>query len=146
MVDPVTTHRTYTLVIRDCPKSMNDSGGGSRANPYAAAREKKHWEGIYLQQFMIEKVKRGMTRCHATITVRWKRRNGADKTNYYASIVKPLADALAPPKNSQATRWLPDDTQDFFDVTLKDFEYPSEWPRNALHRVELIIELEAEYA
>lgn len=136
--------RTYVLTLNDCPKSINAGGGGSRAHHMGAHREKKRWEGLFLQQLMLAKVPQGMTHCNAEITVRWKRRNHRDKTNYYSSIVKPLADALAPPHGSHAPRWLPDDTQEFFQVTLNDFEYPAEWPLG-IHKVELIVRLEAQY-
>ena len=137
--------RTFVLTVRDCPKSVNAGGGGSRSHWSKAYAEKKRFEGLFLQQLMLERVPTGMTHCNASITVRWKRRNHRDKTNYYHPIVKPLADVLAPPPNRHAMRWLPDDTQDYFQATLNDFEYPDEWPEAALYVVEMVVQLECEY-
>jgi hypothetical protein len=82
-----------------------------------------------------------MVRCEASVTVRWKHANRRDWHNYFHGIVKPLADALA------SAGYLPDDTGDYFKVvTPFEFQYVRDWPPNALHKVELVVLLECEYA
>jgi len=136
--------RTYVLTLRECPKSVNAGGGGSRANHFVASREKRRWQGAFLAELMIAKVPKGMTHCKADVTIRWKHKNHRDLENYRHPVVKPLADTLAPPKGSHAPRWLPDDTEEFFEVTGFRFEYPPEWP-SILSKVELIVKLTATY-
>jgi hypothetical protein len=111
----------YDITVRETPKSNNAGGGGTRTNKYAAHREKKHWEGIYLVQLMAAGVSRGMTHCSATVELHFARRNHRDKTNYYQPVFKPLADALV------IAQYLPDDTEEFFEAagfTLTEGEKP----------------------
>jgi hypothetical protein len=140
------TERTYALTVTEVPKSVNAGGGGSRSHHMAAHTEKKRWEGLYLQQLMIKRVPRGMIKCYASIEVAWRRRNHRDIENYRHPIVKPLADTLAPAKNSHGPRWLPDDTEEFFVVEGLTFVYPEKWwtpdPRST---GEMVITLRAVY-
>lgn len=100
---------TVTLYYDEIPKSANSGGGGARANPYAASREKRMWEGVYFVLFLRAKIPKDLD--HITVrpelqfTDPWRRR---DADNYYLSISKPLADTLV------KGGYIPDDTPDHY--------------------------------
>lgn len=119
----VELERTYEFAVREAPKSNNAGGGGTRANKYAAAREKGKWEGLFLKELMVLKAEPFMSYCVADISVHFKRRNHRDEENYRQAVVKPLADAL------QKGGYLKDDTAEWFKVRsfqLVEGELP--WP------------------
>jgi hypothetical protein len=138
-----TIEQTYVLTIKGAPKSINAGGGGTRANHYAAAAEKKHWQGQFGLELMVAKVRRNMLFCGVTVTVRFKHRSGKgrDAENYRQPIIKPLLDAL------QAGGYLENDTEEFVkvhDVTLE--EGVAEWPHaDPRIKSEMIVQLEAAY-
>ncbi len=104
----------YTLVYDEAPKSNNAGGGGSRANHYAAHREKMRWQGIFGMLVMVEKVPRRRAHVSATVELQFRDKRRRDSTNYYQAVVKPLADCLV------RMQVIPDDTDEFFDlVALK---------------------------
>lgn len=116
--------KTYTLVYDDVPKSNNAGGGGARANHFAAHREKKRWEGIYGILLMSERVPRGGTHASVSIELRFRDKRRRDSSNYYQSVVKPLADVLV------QMGMIPDDTDEFFEV--KDLTiHPDRLPKPA---------------
>lgn len=129
------TH-TYVLTLNEMPRSSNRQP----ANRKLGHIEKKDWQGKFLAELMLARAQRHMTHVNVAITVRWKTKNHRDWHNWFHSIIKPLADALV------QGGYLPDDTGDELSVeTPFVFEYPAEWPERALHKVELIVKLEAEY-
>jgi hypothetical protein len=132
--------RTFVLTHGEAPKSMNAGGGGHRVHWATARDEKRRWEGIYTLLLLAERAPTHMEFCEAEATIRWKRRNHRDSTNYLAPVVKPLADALV------KGGWLPDDTDEFFKFEGVSFEYPEEWPhRDPRVKAELVIRLVARY-
>lgn len=115
--------KTYALSVREAPKSVNASGGGSRANPYVAAREKKRWEGLWLQQFMVARMDPFMSFAKVTFNVYFKQRHHRDTENYRHPVVKPFADALV------KGGYLKDDTDEWFRVEdFRVLEGPDWWP------------------
>lgn len=135
--------QTYVITMKETPLSINAQGGGTRANPYAAAREKKRWEGQYLLELLAARVEKRMSFCTVHVTLRFKHRSGKgrDAENYRQPVIKPLADAL------QAGGYLENDNEEWFkvdDVTVE--EGIPEWP-HADPRVksEMIVRLEASY-
>ncbi len=105
----------YTLTYDEVPKSNNAGGGGARANHYAAHREKKRWEGIFGMLMMVQKVprrhaQRRPTHVGVSVELQFKDRRRRDSSNYYQSVVKPLADSLV------QMLVIPDDTDEFFTV------------------------------
>lgn len=103
--------KTYTMTYDDVPKSNNAGGGGSRSNHFAAHREKKRWESIFGVLLMAEKVPRGAAHASVSVELRFRDRRRRDSSNYYQSVVKPLADVLV------QMLVIPDDTDEFFEVT-----------------------------
>lgn len=133
--------RTFVLTHREVPKSMNAGGGGSRVHWATARDEKRRWEGVYALLLLAEKVPTHMEHCTARAIIRWKHRNRRDSTNYIASIVKPLADALV------KGGWLADDTDEYFTFGGVSFEYPEEWPYSDPRvKGELVIQIVAAYS
>lgn len=134
--------RTYHLEVRDAPVSVNASGGGARANPYIAHKEKKRWEGLWLQQLMVKRAAPFMSYCTANICVYFKRDNHRDTENYRHPVVKPLADAL------QKGGYLKDDDDEWFKViNFKLYEDKDLWPdwMPPLVTAVTVVELEAQY-
>lgn len=144
------------LIYHEAPKSLNAGGAGSRRHWSVAAREKQRWESVYRGLLLERNVPKGMDHCTADILIQWKQRRRRDATNYIAPVIKPLADVLAPPDRIQgplrgvridnpAPRWLPDDTDEFFEFGRIRFEYP-EW-EHPDPRVKAIlrVRLEARY-
>lgn len=127
----------YVIRIPEAPQSMNQGGGGSRAHYMAAAREKKRWQETFRQELTLAGVPHGMVYCDIDVRLSFKNKvpggGVRDSTNYYAPVVKPLADALAPSKmvfaklptgkriaiKNDAPRWLPDDTDEYLAVRVK---------------------------
>jgi hypothetical protein len=132
---------TYEITVHEAPHSNNRGGGGSRSNKYVAAKEKKRWEGLFLVEFMVAKVRKGMTFCAVEIELHFPRPNHRDEENFRQSVVKPLADAL------QQGGYLPDDTSAEFKVRdLKLVEGEKPWPYGPFVRGYTKIRLEATYA
>lgn len=129
------------LTIREVPKSINSSGGGTRAHPMKAHSEKKRWEGLYLLELMAAKVPKGMSHVRTNVTVFWKRRNHQEKENYRQSVIKPFADAL------KKGGYIEDDSDDIFEVGDFAFAYPTVWPFSDAQRIKsyMLITLEATY-
>lgn len=114
--------RAYAIRVLEAPKSMNAGGGGSRVHWAKAHREKKQWEELFLAEFMVARMPRNPAYVEVEIVVNWRRDTGADSTNYFSAVVKPLADACQ--------QWgLPNDTDEFFAVRGFRFAFPSTWPR-----------------
>lgn len=136
--------KTYVITLKETPKSINEGGGGTRTNHFAAHREKKRWEGLYLLELMAGRVSKGMEFCKVDVTLRFKHKSGGkgrDTENFRQPVIKPLADALV------AGGYLQDDTDEWFAVGSFELEEaPPEWP-HADPRVksEMIIRLEASY-
>lgn len=132
--------KTYQLTVREAPKSVNAGGGGSRSNPYAAAKEKKRWEAVFAVELLAARVDKGMSHCAVSVNVNWKRRNHRDLENWRHPVVKPLADTLV------RFGYLPDDTEEFFVVKAFAFSYPEAWPyRHPGITAAMDISLEATY-
>lgn len=140
---------TYAFTITQTPASANAGGGGTRANKYAAHREKKSWEGIYLKELMALRARRRMLHCSVTVQLHFKNKvggNGRDEENYRQPTIKPLADAL------QIGGYLPNDTREFFEVNgLELVEGERPWPMNTPRLPKaptsyMIVTLEATYA
>lgn len=150
----------FTLTHPDSPKSINAGGAGARRHWSAAHAEKKRWTQIYTTLLLAAKVPRGMEFCRTEATIRFGRQNGAETHNYLDSVVKPLADVLAPPPYlypsrgragrltipNTAPRWLPDDADKYFKFDGVTFEYPKPWPfTDPRVKSEIVIRLEAHY-
>jgi hypothetical protein len=136
--------QTFVLTVRDCPKSINAGGGGTRANPYAAAKEKKKWQGTFGTELLAARVRRGMQFCNVYVTVRFKHKGGGkgrDEENFRQPVIKPLLDALT------AGGYLEDDTDEY--VKVKEFELVDgvkTWPyADPRLKAEIIIKLEGSY-
>lgn len=114
--------KTYTLTVREVPKSVNSKGGGVGQHWGSTHSDKRAWEGKYLAELMVAKVRRHMTYCRITIDVKWKRFNHQETENYRHPIVKPLLDALV------KGGYLPDDADEYQKVADLTFSYPEKWP------------------
>lgn len=133
--------KTYTLTVREVPKSVNTKGGGVGQHWGGTHKEKKAWEGKYLAELLVGRVDRHMQFCKVTIDVKWKRRNRRDIENYRHPIVKPLLDALV------KGGYLDDDTDEYVEVVGLTFSYPETWPFDHPGLTEYMdITLEAQYA
>lgn len=117
----MSTTAVVDLNVYIAPKSMNAGGGGSRVHWAHAYRDKRIWEQAIMGEFQVQRVPRGAELVLADVVTHWKRREGADVTNYFASIIKPLADAC------QQWGLIEDDTDDFFRVGSFTFDYPETW-------------------
>lgn len=138
----IDVERTYHFCVRDAPRSNNAGGGGTRANKFVAAREKRRWEGLFLTELMVLKAEPFMQFCSADVAVHFKHRHHRDEENFRQAVVKPLGDAL------QKGGYLHDDTREWFYV--KDFrliEGSRPWPFDHPSLTGYIeITLEAQYA
>lgn len=105
------TTGTTVVTVNDIPATANKGGGGTRSNKYAAAREKKKWEGLFFTLCLANRLPKGLTRVTVNVELQFtdpgRRR---DVENFRQPVIKPLADAL------QKGGWLPDDTAEFFQV------------------------------
>lgn len=130
----------FVLTIRETPKSINSSGGGTRAHHMKAHKEKKRWEDLYLLELMTAKVPREMTHVRVNVMIFWKRANHQEKENYRQPVIKPFADAL------KKGGYIEDDSDDIFEVGDFGFAFPAEWtfadPRLKSY---MLITLEASY-
>lgn len=104
-----TRTETFSLVYDGAPKSLNNSGTGSRRHWSVGAREKREWEGIWGFLLMGAKVPRGMTKAHVDVLLEFEDNRKRDPENFRPAIAKPLADILV------KGGWLADDTAEFFD-------------------------------
>lgn len=137
--------KTFVLTVPNAPKSINTGGGGTRANPYVAHKEKTRWEGLFLMELLAAKVPKPMQFCVVSVTLRFKHRSGGkgrDTENYRQPVIKPLLDALV------KGGYLKDDTDEW--VRVADFTLEQGSPDTWSHRdprvkVEQIIRLEASY-
>jgi hypothetical protein len=129
------------VTVRDAPKSVNQGGGGTRANPFAAAKEKKEWEGRFFLELLQAKERRNMKFCRIKVEVRYKHKNRRDEENLRQPVIKPLLDAMV------KGNYLPDDTPEY--VKVEDFRlaYPEVWVhKDPRLKAEMVLYLEAEYA
>ncbi len=138
------TSKTYVLTVPNSPKSVNQGGGGARANHFAAAREKKTWEGRFLMELLAARVRKHMDHCTVEVTVRFKHKGGGkgrDVENYRHPVVKPLLDALV------KGGYIEDDTEQWVKVTDFRLEENCEGWAYADPRVksELVIRVEGSY-
>ncbi len=101
---------TFTLVYDDCPKSVNQGGGGARKNKYSSHREKMMWEGIYGMMLIAGKVPRNLGHTRVTIELKFKAKRNRDAENYRHPVIKPLLDAM------KKGGWLIDDTEQYVEV------------------------------
>lgn len=136
--------KTYVVTVTGCPKSINDGGGGTRANVFAAHKEKKRWQGLFLMELMAGRVPKHMMRVKVDVTLRFKFKSGGkgrDEENFRQPVVKPFADALT------EGGYLVDDTAEYFRVIgFRIEEAPEEWPyRDPRTKSEMIFRLEATY-
>lgn len=133
--------RVYHLEVREA-KSVNDDRAAERANRYVAAKEKKRWEGLWLQQLMIVRADPFMSFAKANVAIYFPRRNHRDEENYRHPVVKPLADAL------QKGGYLRDDTAEWFAVgSFELLEGKETWPddMSPLVKALTVVNLEATY-
>ncbi len=114
--------RTFEFDVFITPKSMNAGGAGSRTHWAAAHREKKAWEEAVMTELMVARAPRGAELVEARVVLNWKRSRRRDVTNYYGTVVKPLADALV------KFGLLADDTDDLFRVRSFSAVLREDWP------------------
>jgi hypothetical protein len=132
----MTTIHPYVLTLREIPRSSNRPA----LNRTVGHREKREWQQKFLAEMMVNRVQRKMAHANVAIEVRWKFNVRRDWHNWFHGVVKPLADALT------SGGYLPDDTGEYLKIeTPFEFVYVKDWPPKALHKVEMIVKLEAEY-
>lgn len=105
---------THTLVIEDCPPSLNAIG--SRGSRWAYINTKKDWQGRFEKVLMGSGMRRDATKAEANIVLRFPERRRRDSGNYKWILEKVLGDALV------SGGWLPDDTADQFQVLRVTFD------------------------
>lgn len=90
------------------PSSNTNKGVGGRGSPYAVARTKKEWEGIFAVLLLQLKVPRGLTWIEVTPLLRFRTKARRDSDNFYFAISKPLGDVLV------KMGYIPDDTPEYY--------------------------------
>jgi hypothetical protein len=136
--------RLYTITVAGVPNSVNRGGGGVRASHWGTAyKEKKHWQQVFMAEFMVKGIPRKMHACNVDVTLRFRGRYHRDLENFRHPVSKPLADALV------AGDWLEDDTSDYFTIIGFDMEegcvLHGPWRDNKDVKGEMVIKLDALY-
>jgi hypothetical protein len=90
------------------PSSNTNKGVGGRGSPYAVARTKKEWEGIFAVLLLQLKVPRGLTWIEVTPTLRFRTKARRDSDNFYFAISKPFGDVCV------KMGVIPDDTPEHY--------------------------------
>jgi hypothetical protein len=131
---------TYVVTIPDCPRSVNQGGGGSRMHWATAYKEKLRWQDRYSMEFLAAGVAKRMLFCTVDVTVRWKYKHRRDSSNYFQPIFKPMLDALV------SSGYIEDDTDEWVKVEPLKFEVANHWDYNDPRvAAEMIVKLDAVY-
>ena len=137
---------TFVLSYDDTPKSLNAGGAGSRRHWGPAHKEKRRWEGCWGMLLIHHKVPRGMSRVRIEAALEFADNRRRDVENYRPDLAKALGDALV------KGGWLPDDTQEFFDLGMVRIISGVDllpWPLNRASghiKSRTTVTIEAEYA
>jgi hypothetical protein len=102
----------YKLELPYVPPSQNQRRGEHWAK--TRARKKKLQDDLFVLM-LAEKLPKGLTRVHATASIRLPQNRRRDEGNYRDALEKALGDALQ-------LQWLPDDTPEFFTFGALTFE------------------------
>jgi hypothetical protein len=137
--------RLYTLTVAGVPQSVNRGGGGVRSAHWGVAyQEKRRWQKVFMDEFMVRGIPRRMHACNVDVLLRFRGRYHRDLENFRHPVSKPLADALV------AGDWLEDDTGDFFTIVAFGMEegcvLHEPWRNNKDVQGEMVIKIDALYA
>jgi hypothetical protein len=137
--------RLYTVTVAGVPNSVNRGGGGVRSTHWGTAHwEKKRWQKIFMDEFMVKGIPRRMHACNVEVLLRFRGKYHRDLENFRHPVAKPLADALV------AGGWLEDDTSDYFTIVNFKMEegvvLSEAWQKNHDVKGEMVVKLDALYA